>query len=90
MWRSGDHNFLVNPTLHRPPDDRLTEGVPRFRALWVLAYLVYPSVRRVSLFGRLKLKLNLTVLGIEFIGWKILHPVKRGGDRVVIEWKFFT
>ena len=43
---------------------------------------MYPSVRRVSLFGGLKLKLN--VLGMGGGRMEIIHPVKRGGDRVEI------
>ena len=46
----GDHKILLIPTLHWRPDDRLTEGVPRFRALRLLAHLVYPWVGRVALF----------------------------------------
>ena len=64
---------------------RLTEGVPRLRALYLLAHLVYPSVgRERTLLGGLELTLNFTVLaiGVDRVG--ILHPVKRGVYRVGI------
>ena len=50
LWWSGDHKFLVNPTLHWRPDDQLTEEIPRLRGLCFRAHLVCPSVGRVALF----------------------------------------
>ena len=50
MLQSGDHNFLVTPTLHWRPDNRLTKRVLRFSALCCIAYIVYPSVGWVALF----------------------------------------
>ena len=51
LWWSGIRKIAdAIPTLHWRPDDRLTEGVPRFRVLCLLSHLVYPSVGRVALF----------------------------------------
>ena len=51
MWWSGDRSFYeAIPTLHWRPDDRLTEGVLRFRVLLFPPHLVYPSVGRAALF----------------------------------------
>ena len=52
VWWSGDRSFYeAIPTLHWYPDDRLSEGVLRFRALYFLPHLVYPSVGRAALFS---------------------------------------
>ena len=51
VWWSGIRKIAdAIPTLHWRPDDRLTEGVPRFR-VYSLPHLVYPSVGRVALFS---------------------------------------
>ena len=80
MWWSGDHEFLVTLTLHWLPDDRLMEGVPRFRALCFFCLPCVPVCGAgCALLGGLELKLILTVLGIGVDRMEVLHPVKRGG-----------
>ena len=59
MWWSGDRSFEESvPALPWRPDDRLTEGVLRFRAV-TFDHLVYPSVRRVAPIGGLELNADL-------------------------------
>ena len=52
VWWSGDRSFYeAITTLHWCPDDRLSEGVLRFRALYFLAHLVYLSIGQAALFS---------------------------------------
>ena len=48
-WSGGRSILESIPTLHWRSDDRLTEGVLRFR-VYCLPHLVYPSLGRVALF----------------------------------------
>ena len=53
LWWSGIHLIAdVITTLHWRPDDRLSDGILRYRVLiFFLVHLVYPSVGRVALFS---------------------------------------
>ena len=51
LWWTGDCSFYETiKTLYWRPDNRLTEGVLRFR-VYCFPHYVYPSVGRVALFS---------------------------------------